>query len=58
MKKLISHRTYLANLLYEKGLFEESYLEFSSFKNFAMNSKEKAEVDAKMDLLSKKLINK
>jgi hypothetical protein len=57
-KKLISHRIYFANLLYEKGLFEEAYAEFNSFKDYAMNEKNKAEVDSKMELLSKKLINK
>jgi hypothetical protein len=57
-KKLISHRIYFANLLYEKGLFEEAYAEFNSFKDYAMNEKNKAEVDSKLELLSKKLINK
>ena len=57
-KKLISHRIYFANLLYEKGLFEEAYAEFNSFKDYATNEKNKAEVDSKLDLLSKKLINK
>lgn len=57
-KKIISQRIYFANLLYEKGLFEEAYAEFNSFKNFAMNDKEKAEIDSKIELLSKKLINK
>ena len=57
-KNLISHRIYFANLLYGKGLFEEAYTEFNSFKDFSMNEKNKAEVDSKLELLSKKLINK
>lgn len=57
-KKIISHRIYFANLLYEKGLFEEAYSEYDSFKNYTMSEKEKAEVNSKMELLSKKLINK
>jgi hypothetical protein len=57
-KKLISQRIYFANLLYEKGLFEEAYTEFNSFKDYTMNEKNKAEVDSKLELLSKKLINK
>jgi len=57
-KKLITQRIYFANLLYENGLFEEAYTEFNSFKAYGMNEKNKAEVDAKLELLSKKLINK
>lgn len=57
-KKLISQRIYFANLLYEKGLFEEAYAEFNSFKDYGMNEKNKAEVNSKLELLSKKLINK
>ena len=57
-KKLIPQRIYFANLIYEKGLYEEAYAEFSSFKDYAMNEKNKAEVDSKLELLSKKLISK
>lgn len=57
-KKIISNRIYFANLLYEKGLFEEAYAEFNSFKDYEMNEKNRAEVDSKLELLSKKLINK
>ncbi|OGU82779.1 MAG: hypothetical protein A2W11_00340 [Ignavibacteria bacterium RBG_16_35_7] len=57
-KKIISQRIYFANLLYEKGLFEEAYAEFNSFKDYGMSEKNKAEVDSKIELLSKKLINK
>ena len=57
-KNMISQRIYFADLLYEKGLFEEAYAEFSSFKNYAMNEKNKAEIGSKLELLSKKLINK
>lgn len=57
-KKIISSRIYFANLLYEKGLFEEAYAEFSSFKDYPMTEKEKSEINAKLELLSKKMINK
>ena len=57
-KKMIPHRIYFANLLYEKGLFEEAYAEFNSFKDYGMNESNKAEVNSKLELLSKKLINK
>jgi hypothetical protein len=57
-KKMIAHRIYFANLLYEKGLFEEAYAEFNSFKDYGMSEINKAEVNSKLELLSKKLINK
>jgi hypothetical protein len=57
-KKSITNRIYFANLLYEKGLFEEAYAEFNSFKDFEMNEKNKTEVVSKIELLSKKLITK
>jgi hypothetical protein len=57
-KKLVPQRIYFANLIYEKGLYEEAYAEFNSFKDYVMSEKNKAEVDSKLELLSKKLINK
>jgi len=39
-------------------LFEEAYTEFNSFKDYEMNEKNKSEVSTKLELLSKKLINK
>ena len=57
-KQLIDYRLYFANLLYEKGLFEDAYAEFSSFKDFKMNDKEKNEMDSKLELLSKKIISR
>ena len=57
-QKMISNRIYFANLLYDKGLFEDAFAEFTSFKNFEMNEKNTTEVDSKLELLSKKLINK
>jgi hypothetical protein len=57
-KKIIPQRIYFANLLYEKGLFEEAYAEFNSFKDYGMSENNKTEVNSKLELLSKKLINK
>lgn len=56
--KLISFRIYFANLLYEKGLFEEAFADFNSFKDFEMDEQEKLEVDSKLKLLTTKLIRK
>jgi hypothetical protein len=57
-KQLIDYRLYFANLLYQKGLFEDAYAEFSSFKDFKMNDEEKNEMDSKLELLSKKIISR
>ncbi len=57
-KKLIPQRIYFANLLYDKGLYEEAYTEFNSFKNYKMSGKDKAEIDIKLDQLSKKIIER
>lgn len=57
-KKLIPYRIYFANLLYEKGLFEEAYEDFKSFKDFSMTEKEKSEINSKLELLSTRLLVK
>lgn len=56
--KIISRRIFFANLLYEKGLYEEAYADFISFKNFEMTEKEQEIVNAKLELLSKKIISR
>lgn len=57
-KKLIPQRIYFADLLYQKGLYEEAFAEFNSFKNYEMSDKDKAEIDKKLEQLSKKIINR
>lgn len=57
-QKLVPYRIYFANLLYEKGLFEEAYEDFKSFKDFSMTEKEKSEINYKLELLSTKLLVK
>lgn len=57
-KQLIPFRIYFANLLYEKGLFEEAYEDFKSFKDFSMTEKEKSEINSKLELLSTRLLVK
>jgi hypothetical protein len=57
-KKLIDQRIFFANLLYEKGLYEEAYADFSSFKNYEMTEKEKEAVNSKLEFLSKKIISR
>jgi hypothetical protein len=57
--KSIAHfRIYFANILYDRGLYEEAYDEFSSIKNLNLSEKERLEVENKLELLRKKLVNK
>lgn len=57
-RKLIAQRIFFANLLYEKGLYEEAFADFNSFKNYEMTEKEKETVNSKLELLSKKIISR
>jgi len=57
-KNLAADRIYFANILYDKGLYEEAYEEFDSIKNLRLINQERVEVENKSALLSKKLINK
>lgn len=54
-KKLIPYRIFFANLLYDKGLFEEAYEDFKSFKDYSMTEKEKSEISLKIEALRTKL---
>ena len=57
--KTIAHfRIYFANILYDRGLYEESFDEFSSIKGLNLIENEKSEVENKLEVLRKKLINK
>ncbi|RPI73841.1 MAG: hypothetical protein EHM47_05170 [Ignavibacteriales bacterium] len=51
------YRIYFADLLYDFGLYEEAYKEYSSIKELTLSQTEKAIVDEKISLLNKKLIN-
>jgi len=57
-KNLAADRIYFANILYDKGLYEEAYEEFDSIKDLRLTDQERVEVENKSALLSKKLINK
>lgn len=52
------YRIYFADLLYDFGLYEEAYEEYSSIKDLTLSQTEKTIVDEKISILNKKLINK
>lgn len=54
-KNQVFYRIYFADILFECGLYAEAFDEFTGVKNLKLTEKEKAEVDYKLNLLSKKL---
>jgi hypothetical protein len=56
-KRKVNYRIYFANILYEFGLYEEAYDEFSSIKELNLSEKEKEEIGEKISSLNKKLAN-
>ena len=50
-----SYRIYFANILFERGLFEEAYSDFTSIKNLKLDEKESKEVEDKLEQISRKL---
>jgi hypothetical protein len=57
-KEMANYRIYFANLLYDFGLYDEAYDEFTSIKELKLSDKEKSEVGEKISLLNRKLVNR
>ncbi len=57
-KKNSESRIYFADLLFEKGLYEEAHDEFSSIKSLQLSSSQKTYVEGKLDQIGKKFLIK
>lgn len=57
-KKDAKSRIYFADLLFNNGLYEESYDDYTEIKLLELNSEQKIHVNAKQEQINKKLINK
>ena len=56
-KEMANYRIYFASLLYDFGLYNEAYDEFTSIKELKLSDKEKSNVEEKLSQLNKKLGN-
>lgn len=57
-KSNVSNRLFFAELIFNKGLYEEALDDYSEIKLLNLNSEQKKIVDDKIEQINKKLINK
>ena len=57
-KNLVDKRIYFAELLYEKGLYEESLEDYKTIKKLVHNKEQELKVDNKIEEINRKLLNK
>lgn len=57
-KQDIVTRIYFADLLFESGLYEEAYQDYTEIKMLTLTDEQKKYVDEKLDQISRKLIKK
>ncbi len=57
-KQNSSYRILFADILYEKGLYNEAFEDFSEIVELKLNSEEKLSVDEKIEKIKKILLNK
>lgn len=51
-------RIYFADLLFEKGLYEEAYEEYTAIKSLRLNADQSLHISGRSEDISKKLLNK
>ena len=57
-KKDAASRIFFADLLFDSGLYEEAYDDYTEIRMLTLNSEQKNYVDGMLEQISKKLINK
>lgn len=57
-KKDAETRIYFADLLFERGLYEESLDDYAEIKSLQLNAEQKIHVNNKIEQINKKLINR
>jgi len=56
-KPLPGYRLYFANILYDKGLYEEALGEYKSISGLSITDYQKSEIEEKSEMIRKKLLN-